>query len=334
MKTIYISESTHKRLPRKRQEGMELPGFRLTKRDIEIIKAVFSYRALTTTQIEALLFNSSYFEQQLKTGVQKPHSPTRCSYRLQKLYHYGYLRREEIPQRLMDGRKPYVYFPDTKALNFLAYHEMLDDEENTLHDKVYSASYPFLQHLLDVNTIRIILILAAKLKGWEVSNWIDEKTLKQGQNLDVVTIKSHEGKVSKASVVPDGFFTLKKGSSSYSFFLELDRSTETGEYSTFGRRDFARKIRTYRAYLTPQPDGTSLFEKRYGINKIRILTITTGEKRVANLKEITEKVGGANRYWFTWMKQCTPDTILSEEIWQIASREGLFSLIPAKKAEG
>jgi hypothetical protein len=311
---------------------MELPSFRLTKRDIEIIKAVYFYRALTTTQIEALLFKSSYFEQQLKTGVQQAHSPTRCNYRLQKLYHYGYLRREELPQRLMDGRKPYVYFPDIKALNFLAHHELLDDEENTMRDKVYSASYPFLQHLLDINTIRIVLILAAKREGWEVSNWIDEKTLKQAQNLDVVTIKSHEGKISKASVIPDGFFTLKKGSMSYSYFLELDRSTETGEYSTFGRRDFARKIRTYGAYLTPQADGTSMFEKRYHLNQVRILTITTGEKRVDNLKMITERVGGANRYWFTWMKQCTPDTILSKEIWQIASREGLYSLMPAKKA--
>lgn len=331
--TIFTSESKKKRLPRIRQEGMELPGFRLTTRDIEIMKAVADYRALTTDQIEALLFNPSFFEQKLNQDFQKPHAPTRCSYRLQKLYHYGYLKREDIPQRLSEGRKPYVYFLDTKGLNFLTHHELLEDEEISLRDKVYSVSYPFLQHLLDTNTIRIVFTLAAYAQGWRISNWIDEKTLKQDQNVDVVAIKSSEGKISKASVVPDAYFTLETPQASYNFFLELDRSTETGEYSTFGRRDFARKMRIYGAYLTPQLDGMSLFEKRYNTKQVRILTITTGERRVANLKTLTERVGGKNRFWFSWMKQCTPTTILTGAIWQIASREGLYELV-AENAKG
>ena len=34
----------------------KLPGFRMTQRDKEVIKAVYTHRALTTPQIEVLLF--------------------------------------------------------------------------------------------------------------------------------------------------------------------------------------------------------------------------------------------------------------------------------------
>src|SRR5688500_3120613 len=41
-----------------RATKQERPPLRLTQRDLEIIKAVYLYRALTTPQIEALLFPS------------------------------------------------------------------------------------------------------------------------------------------------------------------------------------------------------------------------------------------------------------------------------------
>src|SRR5712692_7225865 len=37
-----------------RGDATSLPPFRITKRDVEIIKAVYAYRALTTDQVEAL----------------------------------------------------------------------------------------------------------------------------------------------------------------------------------------------------------------------------------------------------------------------------------------
>src|SRR5688500_17597587 len=82
------------RLPRSQRAGAALlPGFRLTRRDIAVVDAVYRYRALTTPLVEQLLFS--------------PSTRSRCRLRLKYLYHHGYLRRAEQPQTLTEGRKPF-----------------------------------------------------------------------------------------------------------------------------------------------------------------------------------------------------------------------------------
>jgi hypothetical protein len=58
-----------------------------------------------------------------------------------------------------------------------------------------------------------------------------------------------------------------------------------------------------------------------------VLTVTTGERRLANLKKITEEAGGKSRFWFTTFEQLTSNTALNQPIWQIAGREGEYSLV-------
>jgi predicted transcriptional regulator len=87
------------RLPQLQRASKDtLPSFRLTERDIEIIQAVYAYRALTTDHIETLLFS--------------PSTHSRCLFRLKNLYHHGFLLRTEQPQSLTEGRKPFVYWLD------------------------------------------------------------------------------------------------------------------------------------------------------------------------------------------------------------------------------
>ena len=59
----------------------------------------------------------------------------------------------------------------------------------------------------------------------------------------------------------------------------------------------------------------------------RVLTVTTGEKRAANLKAITEREGGKGKFWFTTLAQVTPETVLTMPIWQKAGSDELHSLI-------
>src|SRR5690348_8049906 len=75
-------------------------GFRLTARDAAICQAVAEYRALTSPQIEKLLFPSATPKSGLKINP-------RCQSRLQHLFRLGYLTREEQPQKLSEGRLPY-----------------------------------------------------------------------------------------------------------------------------------------------------------------------------------------------------------------------------------
>ena len=95
------------RLPRlTRTKSADLPGIMLTARDASILEAVYTYRGLTTQQIAALLF--------------APTTRTWCNYRLQLLFHHGYLYRGEQPQLPSEPRKPFVYWLDRKGAEELA----------------------------------------------------------------------------------------------------------------------------------------------------------------------------------------------------------------------
>ena len=68
------------------------------------------------------------------------------------------------------------------------------------------------------------------------------------------------------------------------------------------------------------------YRQRYGTDKGRVLTVTTGERRLANLKSITEDAGGRKKFWFTTFAQVSPETVLTDRIWQVASKKGLYAL--------
>ena len=100
-----------------------------------------------------------------------------------------------------------------------------------------------------------------------------------------------------------------------------------GQYSHWGRKDWSRKVRAYIAYFTPQsPDQLSVYAQRFGTSKVRILTVTTGQTRLENLKRITEQAGGRGRFWFTTFDQVTPKTVLTKPIWHKAGQDGQFRL--------
>ena len=102
------------RLPATRRvKKSKLPPFRLTPRDREVVKAVYTHRALTTPQIEALLFPP-------ENGQDHSTKTSRVRYRLKMLFQHGYLFRDEQPTKLSEGRKPLVYFIDQQAVPLLA----------------------------------------------------------------------------------------------------------------------------------------------------------------------------------------------------------------------
>jgi hypothetical protein len=187
----------------------------------------------------------------------------------------------------------------------------------------------FLYHLLDTNTVRIAITLAAQRHGMTILDWRDEETLRKDHAADFVTIKGPQGSEQKTTVIPDDYFMLdipvpeEQRSRISRFFVEIDRRTVTGEASVSNQsqRDWAHKVQAYVAYY-----HSEAHKQRYGSTAGRVITITTGEKRAANLKAITERAGGRARFWFTTFEQITPATIFTEPIWSVASRENRYTL--------
>lgn len=306
------------RLPRiGRVEAARRPRFRLTERDREIVLAVYEYRVLTTNQIETLFFAP-------RLESRKPKSPynSRCRLRLQALYHAGYLQRDEQPQRMTDGRKPLLYTLDTQGAALVAEVSGTPLAELAWNKAAFRISPFTLEHLLATNDVRVAIQVGACRHNLEVTRWLDDHTLRQRGTTDYVTLKTREGGEQKVALVPDGYFILEDQQVSHHQFLETDMGTTTGMYAKYGRRDYARKVSVYLQYYR-----SGKYLERYGTRSMRVLTVTTSDRRLANLKAVTEKVGGKGRFWFTTFERVHTADILSDPIWSKAGSHELYSLI-------
>ena len=281
----------------------ERPSLRLTSRDLEIIRAVYEYRALTTPQVHALLFANPAGSQRV-TMVQ-------CQHRLKLLYHHGYLYRDEQPTKLSEGRQPLVYFLDKAGAQLLAgyWHLEVGELDWRPRDNASGVGYLFLDHLLKTNDVRITLVRAAAQAGCIIETWLDDKRLRSRQMRDYVLLASTQKKEQRVAIVPDGYFCLTCGQSQIHHFLEIDLRTTIGRSSRDDTRDWARKIQGYIVY-----HKHGQYERRYHAQSFRVLTVTTGARRLANLKAITEQVGGRSRFWFTTFTdlQTDPDSVAAD----------------------
>jgi hypothetical protein len=285
---------------------------------VQIIRAIYACRALTTPQIHTLFFvgpqeNGSQ-RQPITTAVS-----TRCQRRLQLLYHHGYIHRDEQPQRLAEGRKPLVYLLDEKGARLLAQARRTEGAEIDWKKKDNRISPMFLEHLLATNDVRIAIQLAANRHGIALERWLDERTLKSSAMKDYVrttwTDRGGRRQDERLAVVPDGYFALSHGPNRGHFFLEIDLATEPG-------KRWAHKVRAYLAYIQ-----SGLYQKRYQTRSLRVLTVTTGPKRLANLIRSTEALGGGALFWFTTLGEASARAVLHLPIWRRAKHEGVHALL-------
>ncbi len=308
--------SEKKKLPRlKRVGSAELPHFQLTPRDIELLNALYTYRALSTPQIDALFFDG---------GERSPtaRSSSRCLHRLKLLFHAGYVRRVEQAQTLSEGRKPLVYFLDTRGAHYLAGVAECSVQALDWDRQGYAVGSLFLDHLLLSNDIQVAVTIAARHHGYTVTEWRDERTLRKVHKDEEIVIPGPDDKPQKVTLIPDGYFLLETDTARYHQFLEVDRGTATIQVGQAGKRDWARKVVTYLAYFR-----SGAYQKRYQTGSLRILTVTTSEKRLQLMKQVTEESGGQARFWFTTFDKISASTIITAPIWQVASREGLHRFV-------
>lgn len=238
------------------------------------------------------------------------------------MYQHGYLFRDEQAQKLSEGRKPLVYFLDTKGAELLAQLRAIPVRDLDWRPSHNDVKQPFLEHLLASNDVRVAFTTNAVSHDYHIVEWRDELALRRPQMKDLVTIKGPVGAQARVAVVPDGYCRLDAGSDIYNFFFEIDMRTVTGEASKWGKRDWARKVKVFLEYYR-----SGLYQKRYQTADMRVLTITTGETRLANLKRITEAAGGKARFWFTTFELVAQGDVLTKPIWWVASRKERHALL-------
>lgn len=296
--------------------GKKIKGIRLTARDVEILEALYSVGYLTTHQIRALFFSES----QGKLGPTKA-----CERRVRLLHAADLVRRIEQPVKRGEGSKPFIYALSKKGAEFLITETGIDPADIDWHPQSFEANTPFLTHLLLTTDLRIALIKACKQMGIDVVEWIDERELRMVKMFDYVMLTSPSGQAIKTAVIPDAIFVLERNGKRALFFVEIDLRTVTAEPKLFERKGWSKKIRAYEVYFNA-PE----FLARYEDHRARVLTITTGERRLNNLKKVTERFAEDNRglFWFSTFEQALdPAQLLASLIWTVAGSDTLHKLL-------
>jgi Replication-relaxation len=280
----------------------------VTMRDIAIIEAVYRYRVMTSTQIEALLFPAT-------TSAQ-------ARLRLRLLFQNGYLYRDEQLQRPSEGKKPLLYFLDSRGVEELAQLFGCDRTDLDWHKDERTVGPLHLSHLLLSHDIRIAVTHSATTHGFFLVEWKDEKTMRREHRQDPITVTLADATTYTTHVIPDGYFCLEALDKRKHRFLEVDRATVTGKATSEQNRAWDKKIAAYLAWYR-----SGKYHERYQTKAMGVLTITTGEERLANLKRITEEAGGKERFWFTCLSRLEGVDILTEPLWSVATSEERRSII-------
>jgi hypothetical protein len=280
---------------------------RLTPRDIELVLAIHAHRVLRRDQVQRLLFPSK----------------NTANERLKRLHQHGYLVRRRLPVEYGLGSSQALYLLARRGAQLVAERLGVDIADVDWSPARNRVSTFFLEHTIAINDVRIAVTLAAARRGYAVERWIAEDELKRAP--ERVAIEDGDHQSTTVAFVPDGYFLLNLGPRRASFFLEVDRAT-------MANARWARKVRAYLAYVR-----SGAYARRYRSNCLRVLTVTTSEKRMRNLLRTTKTAcadgSAAHMFWFTWLDQVTPEAVLSAPIWHIPGRSELVPLISPKRAE-
>jgi len=274
------------------------PPMRLMERDIEILKAVYEFRIVRGDQLQALYFGSQ----------------STASYRLSRLYQHGFLDRHFLPTLGGLASSPALYTLGKRGVDVL--RRVLDCGPKDIRKPPNNQELSplFLEHLLQINDFRVAVTVAAREQGYTLEMWLDDYQLKAAY--DRVVIQTPKGRRRSVSLIPDGYCVLQVPQGRACFFLELDRGTMT-------RSRFRDKVLAYQAYI-----ASGQYEKRYGTRSLRVLTVTSGPRRLENLREEAEQARGGRVFWFTTLEHIAPETVLSKPIWSLAESPGQVTLIP------
>jgi hypothetical protein len=258
---------------------------------------------MTREQVEALLFAPDH-------GQDHPTKTSKARKRLRLLYQHGYL--ERIPTPVGPGAWAWrpVYRLSRKGAELVASELGLPIAKLPYwgrgDDRDHRASAPkllFLEHALKINQVRIAITIAATQAGYEIEKWLDDGQLKSQEMKDYVSLTNGAGGSVTMAVIPDAYFLLNLGQKRAHFFLELDQATMSNPR-------WKTRIRAYLAYVR-----SGKYQKRYQTTSLRVLTVTTTPKRLANLKATTVRAGGGEMFWFATWEQITSQDIFHGPIW-------------------
>lgn len=246
----------------------------ITRRDIDIFRALMRYRYLRSTYLHAFVGGKS---------------ETRFKERLGDLFHEGFIDRPAQQWQFAEARTaPVVYELGAGARRALAEFGECTDESRTF--LTTGAHRQFAHSMLICECLASIELATLSRPAIRFIPWCEilARALAQGR---VVPVPFRFPVSQGVIVIPDGLFGLeyKTGAkSSYRIFaLEVDRGTMPVARSNGRQTSYLAKLAAYRAIIDRE-----LYRALLGVPNLLLLTITTSEVRMADMLQKLGHNGG------------------------------------------
>lgn len=275
------------------------PPFAKTQRDDEILDFIYEFDYADRYQIEKVFFPPDPSRSSTAPSSQ-------CIRRLEGLFHGGYVDRHRYYCTWKEGSYPIIYQCTARGYQEVANLHGVEISDLDIPPKsaITSNKYPHNKRIRDV---RVYAMLASRLTNIPLIQWVTDRTLRNTVHDGTVPV-THNGALLTRAWEPDGIFVLEFGNGNrWMYSLEIDMANQSLDV-------WAIKVKTMIEYRSRR-----IYEARLNITNHRVLTVTTSEERLRNLKTRTEQEEGMSRFLFTTFDRLNERTVFTEPIWRVAS---------------
>jgi hypothetical protein len=286
------------RLPRFKR-AVTVVSMQLTERDRQIIRLIHRHRFLRSDQIVAFMNGS---KQQILR-------------RLQLLYHHGCLERPRAQLQYYErgGSKSIAYGLGNKGGAFLKQELGITVDSDSWSEKNHVIGRVYLEHTLFVADVIVAIELACRKRGDIRFLYEDQLGLRSERQPFGWRVKVQSGE--KLGVIPDRVFALEFVDASGQcqrvyFFLEADRGTMPVKRRTLSQTSFYRKLLAYEATWMQK-----IHQRYLGIQRFRVLTVTTIPGRVESLVEACSQLNRGHGLFLFADKAILSGDVFSS-VWQ------------------
>jgi Replication-relaxation len=270
----------------------------LTERDLQILRLAHRHRFLRSQQIVALMGGS----------------PQWIVRRLQLLYHHGYLERPRAQLQYYErgGSRSIAYGLGNKGGAGLRQEFGIAVHPDSWGEKNHAIGRVYLEHALLVSEVMTSIELACRKHGGIKLLYQDQLGLSVQKQPFGWRARVQNGL--QLGIIPDQVFALEypdaRGQNQRSyFFLEADRGTMPVIRQGLAQTSMYRKLLAYKATWT-----NKVHQRHLGIQRFRVLTVTTSAARVTSLLEACARLKRGNGM-FLFADQSVLEKDLFSSVW-------------------
>jgi hypothetical protein len=259
------------------------PSFRITDRDLEVLRTVARFRFMTSEQVARYL-----------TMRDPSTSGAHILRRLQSLFYHCYLDRPRHQYLQLSAFSHLVYGIGREGARAIADNAPHVNPHLEWSTKNARASTPHIIHTLETTEFVLDLDRASREHGavglldqWDCIPYFPTATRELPDPFRLRVTVEHEGVPISLNAIPDRLLSLVlPDNRRYNFCVEIDRATmSVAARRLTGKSSFARKVR---AYFSAWEQGRH--REQWGFQGFRVLTVTPSEKRIKGMLTVQRKI--------------------------------------------